>query len=430
MAPVVLDITQNQHPKIRLAETTVVRTQFPLPPYPTNHPVLSLFGCMQVDIAIWAAQRHTSKDLLFPGYPPRPKPALLSSKVLMSTMNSIDPGSVPPLNSVLQQRAGSSSITTGRNSHEAGTSVTVGSSSQHVSNHALTNRKSKSTEKENDAVKNAPPTNADNAKMDFISSISHELRSPLHGILGSVECLQEQLHDATNSGLISQVEVCARTLLDIVNHLLDFSKINNYARKQDRHMAEHRNRTRILDVTGTTSRVGGKMTLDSDVSLDITTEEVVEAAFYSFCWSKEQQIILERNVAFVLDIDRSPEIDWRCRIATGGWKRICNRGIRALLLCLSCVSQGLLDIVTADVGAIGVESEPLMSRLANDKGERGRKNPRTTKGTEMKDAIGLDPLTSGEAPVRESASEPRPRQASERRSFALAMTSVCSLFFP
>lgn len=189
-------------------------------------------------------------------------------------------------------------------------------------------------------------SNADNAKMDFISSISHELRSPLHGILGSVECLQEQLHDATSSGLISQVEVCARTLLDIVNHLLDFSKINNYARKQDRNMAEHRNRTRILDVTGTTSRVGGKMTLDADVSLDVTTEEVVEAAFYSFCWSKEQQIILGRNVAFIRDIDRSPEIDWRCRIATGGWKRIC---INLISNALKYTSQGYVHVTLKSV---------------------------------------------------------------------------------
>jgi signal transduction histidine kinase len=32
---------------------------------------------------------------------------------------------------------------------------------------------------------------ADRAKSDFISSISHELRSPLHGILTSVEFLQD-----------------------------------------------------------------------------------------------------------------------------------------------------------------------------------------------------------------------------------------------
>ena len=33
---------------------------------------------------------------------------------------------------------------------------------------------------------------ASRIKVDFVSSISHELRSPLHGILASVEFLQEE----------------------------------------------------------------------------------------------------------------------------------------------------------------------------------------------------------------------------------------------
>ncbi|SPO21883.1 related to BOR1 - boron efflux transporter [Ustilago trichophora] len=54
-------------------------------------------------------------------------------------MNSIDPGSVPPLSAVQQQQAVSTS-STARNSHDAA-SVTVGSSSQNVSNNGLSNRR-------------------------------------------------------------------------------------------------------------------------------------------------------------------------------------------------------------------------------------------------------------------------------------------------
>ena len=42
----------------------------------------------------------------------------------------------------------------------------------------------------------------DRAKTTFIASMSHELRSPLHGILGSVEFLQETAADAYQSGLV------------------------------------------------------------------------------------------------------------------------------------------------------------------------------------------------------------------------------------
>lgn len=55
---------------------------------------------------------------------------------------------------------------------------------------------------------------AEKAKSDFISLISHELRSPLHGILGSVECLQDTVVDAFQENLIHTVETCGKTLLD------------------------------------------------------------------------------------------------------------------------------------------------------------------------------------------------------------------------
>lgn len=67
---------------------------------------------------------------------------------------------------------------------------------------------------------------ADRAKSDFISSISHELRSPLHGVLGTVELLQETATTFTQRGMVDTVYSCGRTLLDTLNHLLDYAKIN------------------------------------------------------------------------------------------------------------------------------------------------------------------------------------------------------------
>ncbi|KAL4953677.1 hypothetical protein BDW69DRAFT_194654 [Aspergillus filifer] len=67
---------------------------------------------------------------------------------------------------------------------------------------------------------------ADRAKSDFISSISHELRSPLHGLLGTVELLQELVENYAQRSLVETVYSCGRTLLDTLNHLLDYAKIN------------------------------------------------------------------------------------------------------------------------------------------------------------------------------------------------------------
>ncbi|KAJ5999827.1 hypothetical protein N7481_000236 [Penicillium waksmanii] len=67
---------------------------------------------------------------------------------------------------------------------------------------------------------------ADRAKGAFISSISHELRSPLHGVLGTAELLRDSVNTYTQRGLVETVHSCGRTLLDTLNHLFDYAKIN------------------------------------------------------------------------------------------------------------------------------------------------------------------------------------------------------------
>jgi hypothetical protein len=64
---------------------------------------------------------------------------------------------------------------------------------------------------------------ADQKKGDFIGSISHELRSPLHGILASAEFLGEEVTGAFAKGLVETIDSCGRTLLDTIVSLLSFS---------------------------------------------------------------------------------------------------------------------------------------------------------------------------------------------------------------
>jgi hypothetical protein len=59
----------------------------------------------------------------------------------------------------------------------------------------------------------------DRAKSDFISSASHELRSPLHGILGSAELLREVSTLPIQYEMIDMIENCGRTLLETMDHV-------------------------------------------------------------------------------------------------------------------------------------------------------------------------------------------------------------------
>lgn len=76
---------------------------------------------------------------------------------------------------------------------------------------------------------------ADRQKGDFISSISHELRSPLHGVLAAVEFLGSTRLDDFQESLLETVNACGRTLLDTMNQVLDFSKILSLERQKKRH---------------------------------------------------------------------------------------------------------------------------------------------------------------------------------------------------
>lgn len=66
------------------------------------------------------------------------------------------------------------------------------------------------------------------AKTDLISNISHELRNPLHGILGTADILSDTSMNALQQGMVHTIESCGRTLLDTINHLLDFTYMKKF----------------------------------------------------------------------------------------------------------------------------------------------------------------------------------------------------------
>lgn len=61
--------------------------------------------------------------------------------------------------------------------------------------------------------------NANKAKSALLGSISHELRSPLHGIMGGLEILEDSALDAFQVDVLHTVETCGKTLLDTIDHV-------------------------------------------------------------------------------------------------------------------------------------------------------------------------------------------------------------------
>lgn len=118
------------------------------------------------------------------------------------------------------------------------------------------------------------------AKSDALSSLSHELRSPLHGIILGVELLNDSELTVVQGDIAHTLETCGRTLSDTLDHLLDFSKINNFMEttKQQQRTAAGRG----LRKNAAKTIEAGMMSLSSVVRLDRLAEEVVESVFAGY----------------------------------------------------------------------------------------------------------------------------------------------------
>ncbi len=68
---------------------------------------------------------------------------------------------------------------------------------------------------------------ATKAKSLFLASMSHEIRTPLNGILGFLELLKTTPINSEQQEYISTIEQSSKNLLQIVNNILDVSKIES-----------------------------------------------------------------------------------------------------------------------------------------------------------------------------------------------------------
>ena len=189
---------------------------------------------------------------------------------------------------------------------------------------------------------------SERAKTTFLSSISHELRSPLHGILGSSEFLMETNVDSFQADMVSSIEQCGRTLLDTIDSVLSFTKINDFTQSKSRSAVARGHRSGIQRGSKPQNRALKLLNspLVKDLDLSIVTEEVVEAVFASQSFricergsdvaSENHDLeddpteipqLLERSrdgsrkrVRITLDMPR--DVHWVFKAQPGAWRRI------------------------------------------------------------------------------------------------------------
>jgi signal transduction histidine kinase/CheY-like chemotaxis protein len=173
------------------------------------------------------------------------------------------------------------------------------------------------------------------SKSNFIGSISHELRSPLHGVLAACEFLSEtELNNYQRSLIETQIS-CGKTLLQVIEQVLDFSKINSF--EKDANSA----RRHSSHVNSESPTSGPRMqNLFEQTDVCELCEEVVEGSVAGAHVSgtvdiesrKPNNSIQDaglagkpvygftKNVAVILDFDYQP--DWVYVVQPGALRRI------------------------------------------------------------------------------------------------------------
>ena len=66
---------------------------------------------------------------------------------------------------------------------------------------------------------------ATRAKSSFLANMSHEIRTPMNAIIGLSYLLRRELHDPQQLDRLAKVEAAAQHLLQLINDILDLSKI-------------------------------------------------------------------------------------------------------------------------------------------------------------------------------------------------------------
>ncbi len=68
---------------------------------------------------------------------------------------------------------------------------------------------------------------ATEAKSLFLASMSHEIRTPMNGVIGFINLLKGTALSGEQRDYVDQIQNCGDALLDLINDVLDFSKIES-----------------------------------------------------------------------------------------------------------------------------------------------------------------------------------------------------------
>ncbi|KAL5375022.1 hypothetical protein DPSP01_011512 [Paraphaeosphaeria sporulosa] len=176
-------------------------------------------------------------------------------------------------------------------------------------------------------------------KTTFVASISHELRSPLHGILGTLEFIKDTKLDSFQISMLNSLHSCGQTLLDTINQVMDYAKSNEAGKTVSSRRLKNSNTIRLSSKPLKTRKIK-----QPSFDLRLATEEVVEAVFSGSLYipvldpnesvttpptepefnpvlNEELPTSSNRKQCYIV-LDLAQDDDWVRCFPVGAWKRI------------------------------------------------------------------------------------------------------------
>ncbi len=108
--------------------------------------------------------------------------------------------------------------------------------------------------------------NASKAKAEFLSTISHEIRTPLNAILGIANLIQETPLNELQQEYSKILKLSSENLLDLVNNLLDLSKLEAQKVKLEKRIFNLKDLIKVLIQTFKIKASEKKITLKTELS--------------------------------------------------------------------------------------------------------------------------------------------------------------------
>ena len=116
---------------------------------------------------------------------------------------------------------------------------------------------------------------ANRAKSDFLSTMSHDIRTPMNAIMGMTALAMAHLGDQERvTDCLQKISISSRHLLSLINDILDMSKI------ESSQITLNRMRISIREMLGQLSAIMSSQARSAGLTFSIQAGEIVHPCFY------------------------------------------------------------------------------------------------------------------------------------------------------